>query len=63
MTQTGDHGGDSDDEINAALFAYSPLGTFRGSWRNEEFQNQVNNELCEAGTIQQVYFLIILIYL
>lgn len=24
MTQTGDHGGDSADETNAALFVYSP---------------------------------------
>ena len=29
MTQTGDHGGDSDDEVHAALFVYStkPLAT------------------------------------
>ena len=24
MTRTGDHGGDSDDEVDAALFVYSP---------------------------------------
>ena len=24
MTRTGDHGGDSTDELNAALFVYSP---------------------------------------
>ena len=24
MTSTGDHGGDSDDEVDAALFVYSP---------------------------------------
>ena len=24
MTRTGDHGGDSPDELNAALFVYSP---------------------------------------
>ena len=24
MTQTGDHGGDSQDELNAGLFVYSP---------------------------------------
>ena len=24
MTRTGDHGGDSDDEVSAALFAFSP---------------------------------------
>jgi len=24
MTSTGDHGGDSDDELDAALFVYSP---------------------------------------
>ena len=29
MTHTGDHGGDSDDEVDAALFVYStkPLAT------------------------------------
>lgn len=29
MTRTGDHGGDSDDEVDAALFVYSknPLTT------------------------------------
>ena len=29
MTRTGDHGGDSDDEVHAALFVYStkPLAT------------------------------------
>ena len=25
MTRTGDHGGDSTDEINAALFVHSPV--------------------------------------
>ena len=24
MTRTGDHGGDSEDELDAALFVYSP---------------------------------------
>lgn len=24
MTRTGDHGGDSNDEVDAALFVYSP---------------------------------------
>ena len=28
MTKTGDHGGDSPDELNAALFIYSKSKTF-----------------------------------
>ncbi|XP_043933309.1 GPI ethanolamine phosphate transferase 3 isoform X2 [Protopterus annectens] len=28
MTNSGDHGGDSEDEVNAALFLYSPLPLF-----------------------------------
>lgn len=44
MTMTGDHGGDSSDELNSALFVYS----------KENFTefNQSNIQ-----TIYQVYFL------
>lgn len=28
MTETGDHGGDSEDEVNAALFVYSKAPLF-----------------------------------
>lgn len=30
MTRTGDHGGDSEDEVNAALFVYSKAPLFHG---------------------------------
>lgn len=29
MTHTGDHGGETFDELNAALFAYSPVSGFK----------------------------------
>ena len=57
MTQTGDHGGDSNDEVVATLFAYSHAAAFNGSWRNEHDEN------CLAGEVQQVllHFLFYLI--
>lgn len=40
MTITGDHGGDSTDETDAALFAYSPKGFYEP--RNEPRINQID---------------------
>ena len=48
MTQTGDHGGDSNDEVVATLFAYSHTALFNGLWRNNY------NKDCLAGEVQQV---------
>lgn len=48
MTQTGDHGGDSNDEVVATLFAYSHSAVFNGLWRNKHDEN------CLAGEVQQV---------
>ena len=31
MTRTGDHGGDSKDELDAALFVFSPIPLLSGS--------------------------------
>jgi len=48
MTQTGDHGGDSNDEVVATLFAYSHSAVFNGLWRNKHDEN------CLAGEVQQI---------
>ena len=47
MTQTGDHGGDSSDEINSALFAYSRNGQISSTKRvdqapTDSLMNQVD---------------------
>ena len=63
MTQTGDHGGESDDETNAALFAYNHVCKFKGLWRKTDEhkqqkadENQNHNLLCEGGLVQQVSY-------
>lgn len=42
MTNTGDHGGESEAEVTAALFVYSPLGLLPQSWSPK------------GGTVRQV---------
>lgn len=46
MTHTGDHGGETEDEINAGLFAYSPLGAFKSCANWELSQHDVVNQVC-----------------
>ncbi|XP_028411816.1 GPI ethanolamine phosphate transferase 3-like [Dendronephthya gigantea] len=36
MTKSGDHGGDSDDEVHAGLFVYSPSKLFSDTQREED---------------------------
>eukprot|EP00058_Branchiostoma_floridae_P010411 XP_002595899.1 hypothetical protein BRAFLDRAFT_235494 [Branchiostoma floridae] len=38
MTRTGDHGGDSTDEVGAALFIYSPAKLLQGELQQQEGQ-------------------------
>ncbi|KAI8483307.1 hypothetical protein Bbelb_389110 [Branchiostoma belcheri] len=38
MTRTGDHGGDSTDEVGAALFMYSPAKLLQGALHQQEDQ-------------------------
>ncbi|CAH1253896.1 PIGO [Branchiostoma lanceolatum] len=38
MTRTGDHGGDSSDEVGAALFIYSPAKLLQGALQQQEGQ-------------------------
>lgn len=45
MTHTGDHGGETNDEINSALIAYNPAGNLA---------NNIGNENCISSTVQQV---------
>eukprot|EP00112_Aurelia_sp_Birch-Aquarium-sp1_P012524 Seg2632.3 transcript_id=Seg2632.3/GoldUCD/mRNA.D3Y31 product="GPI ethanolamine phosphate transferase 3" protein_id=Seg2632.3/GoldUCD/D3Y31 len=42
MTQTGDHGGDSNDEVMAALFAYSKRNLFKPTKRENDLPTAVS---------------------
>lgn len=49
MTQTGDHGGETTEEIDSALFAFSKSGKFSET-------NNLQSENCAAGLVHQVSF-------
>lgn len=38
MTKSGDHGGDSEDEVHAGLFVYSPTKLFSHSQVRNSFK-------------------------
>ena len=50
MTQTGDHGGETVDEIDSALFAFSPSGKFSQA-------DSVASPNCDNGLVHQVNFI------
>ena len=59
MTRTGDHGGDSDDEVQAALFVYStkPLATCNMQLLKVSKCNSVCAELCSlVWKASQIYY-------
>lgn len=44
MTPTGDHGGETFNEVSATLFAYSPSGSFSSCTGGQEVEvNQVRS--------------------
>lgn len=62
MTRTGDHGGDSDDEVHAALFVYStkPLATCNMQLKVSKCNN-VYVKLCSlAWKTSQNFFIVII---
>ena len=50
MTQTGDHGGETIEEIDSALFAFSPSRKFSNP-------DKIKSPICDAGLVHQVSFL------
>ena len=64
MTQTGDHGGDSDDEVHAALFVYStkPLATCNMQLKVSRCNN-VYAKLCSLALKASQTFLLLLLSL
>lgn len=53
MTRTGDHGGDSNDEVDAALFVYSPKPLVTCNMKWVSVYNWLNNYLFKAKLISK----------